>query len=60
MQWLTQEREPPYELAHFESPGDNYLTPANAKSEDLIMEFLEIDQKKLEQERRAMVEECDA
>ena len=55
MVWLTEERDQPYELAYFE-PGCKWLTPANAKSEDLILEFLGIDKKKLEEERLAMLE----
>ena len=56
MVWLTEERDQPYELAYFE-PGCKWLTPANANIEDLLLEFLGIDKKKLEEERRAMLEE---
>lgn len=55
MVWLTEERDQPYELAYFE-PGCIWLTPANAKSEDLLLEFLGIDKGKLEEEREAMLE----
>ncbi len=55
MEWLTEERKQPYEMAYLEE-GCKHLTTANAKSEDLIMEFLGIDQKKLDDERRAMLE----
>lgn len=56
MEWLTEERDQPYELAYFE-PGHKYLTPANTKSHDLIFEFMGIDPKELEEERRQMLEE---
>jgi hypothetical protein len=56
MEWLTEEREQPFEMAYLEQ-GCKYLTPANARSEDLILEFLEIDPKKLDNERRQMLED---
>jgi hypothetical protein len=58
MVWLTEERDQAYELAYFE-PGCKWLTPANAKSEDLILEFLGIDKEKLEEERRQMLADME-
>jgi hypothetical protein len=57
MEWLTEERDKPIELYFWESPDDNHPSICFDKPEDLIMEYLGIDQKKLEHERRAMVEE---
>ena len=56
MEWLTVEREQPLELYQWDSRNDSYAVPCPDKPEDLIMEYLGIDQKKLEDERRAMVD----
>lgn len=59
MEWLTEEREKPIELYFWESPDDNHPSICFDKPEDLIMEYLGIDQKKLENERRAMLDEMN-
>lgn len=57
MEWITGEREGNhYELARLEGEND-FLTPCMERIDNMIFEFLGIDGKKLEQERRQMVEE---
>ncbi len=55
MEWLTVEREKPIELYFWESPSDNLPSICFDKPEDLIMEYLGIDQKMLDKERVAML-----
>lgn len=57
MEWITGEREGKhYELARLEGQN-NFLTPCMERIDNLIFEFLGIDGKKLEKERRKMLEE---
>jgi len=57
MEWLTEEREKPIKFYFWESGDENFPSICFDKPEDLIMEYLGVDTKKLENERRAMVDE---
>ena len=57
MEWITGEREGRrYEFARMEGEND-FWTPCIERIDDLIFEFLGIDPKKLEQERRQILED---
>ena len=56
MEWLTEERDgQTYELCHLE-PGHKWHTTCIERIDDLIFEYLGIDPKKLDQERRQMLQ----
>lgn len=57
MEWIMGEREGKhYEFARLEGEND-FWTPCIERIDDLIFEFLGIDPKELEKERRQMVED---
>ncbi|KKN81537.1 hypothetical protein LCGC14_0317960 [marine sediment metagenome] len=57
MEWIAGERKGRrYEFARMEGEND-FWTPCIERIDDLIFEFLGIDPKKLEQERRQMLED---
>lgn len=57
MEWITGEREGKhYELARLEGVND-FLTPCMERIDNMIFEYLGIDPKKLDQERRQMLED---